>query len=170
MEKLNTYTRDGNLTDKILIRGEEIPKELYYMACEVLVRHTDGSYLCMRRSQKKEAFGGYLEATAGGAAVLGEDKYQCVKRELLEETGLHCEEFEEIGRFVHDEWHIIFYSFICTVDCEKDSVRLQEGETEGYVWLSEAEFIRFVNSGKMIPPQYARHQEYFQKLGYIVHK
>ena len=153
MEKWNAYTRDGVLTDKVLIRGEEIPKGLYFMACEVLVRHVDGSYLCMKRSVNKDAFAGCLEATAGGAAVLGEDKYQCVKRELLEETGLHCEEFKEIGRFVHDEWQILFYSFVCTVNCEKDSVKLQEGETEGYVWMNEEEFIQFVNSGEMIPPQ-----------------
>ena len=168
MEKWNAYTREGVLTDKVLIRGEKIPEGFYFMACEALVRHADGSYLCMRRSVSKDAFAGYLEATAGGAAILGEDKYQCVKRELLEETGLYCEEFEEIGRFVNDEWQIIFYSFVCMVDCEKDSVKLQEGETEGYVWMSEEEFIRFVNSGEMIPPQYKRHVEYFQKLGYIL--
>lgn len=167
MEKWNAYTRDGKLTDTILVRGGEMPEGLYFMACEAMVRHVDGSYLCMKRSKKKANFGGYLEATAGGAAVLGEDKYQCVKRELLEETGLYCEVFEEIGSFVNDESHSIFYSFICIVDCEKDSVKLQEGETEGYVWMSEEEFIQFVNSGNMIPPQYERHQEYFEELGYI---
>ena len=167
MEKWNAYTRDGQLTDMILIRGKKIPDGLYFMACEVLVRHVDGDFLCMKRSKKKAVFGGCLEATAGGAAVLGEDKYQCVKRELREETGLNCEEFHEIGSFVNDEHHSIFYSFECTVDCDKDSVQLQEGETEGYVWMSESEFIAFVNSGNMIPPQYERHLEYFKNLGYI---
>ena len=167
MEKWNAYTRDGMLTDKILIRGEDVPEGLYFMACEILVRHIDGDYLCMKRSVNKEKFGGYLEATAGGAALLNEDKYQCAKRELKEETGLDCEEFHEIGSFVNDEYHSIFYSFECTIDCDKDSVQLQDGETEGYVWMSEAEFIDFVNSGDMIPPQYERHIAYFKKMGYI---
>jgi len=167
MEKWNAYTRNGELTDKILIRGEDIPEGLYFMACEVLVRHVDGDYLLMKRSTQKANFGGCLEATAGGAAVLGEDKYQCIKRELKEETGLDCDEFEELGCFVNDEYHNIFYSFLCTVDCDKKAVRLQEGETEGYVWMSESEFVDFVNSGNMIPPQYRRHIEYFKKIGYI---
>ena len=167
MEKWNLYTKDGKLTDKVLIRGESIPEGFYFMACEVMVRHIDGSYLCMKRSKQKKNFGGYLEATAGGAVVLGEDKYQCVKRELLEETGLYCEKFNEIGSFINEENHSIFYSFVCTVDCDKDSVKLQVGETEGYVWMSEEEFIQFVNSGEMIPPQYERHVEYFKELRYI---
>ena len=49
MEKWNAYTKDAQLTDKILIRGEAIPKGLYFMACGVLVRHKDGSYLCMKQ-------------------------------------------------------------------------------------------------------------------------
>lgn len=106
MEKWNAYTRDGQLTDKILIRGEAIPEGLYFMACGVLVRHVDGS--------------------------------QC-----------------------------IFYGFACVADCDKNSVKLQEGETEGYVWMSEAEFIEFVNSGRMIPTQYVRYEKYFRELGYI---
>lgn len=167
MEKWNAYTRDGQRTNKVLIRGEEIPEGYYFMACEILVRHIDGDYLCMKRSVGKEKFGGYLEATAGGAALLGEDKYQCAKRELKEETGLDCDEFREIGCFVSDEYRSIFYSFDCVVDCDKDAVQLQEGETEGYVWMSEAEFIEFVNSGEMIPTQYERHVEYFKKMGYI---
>lgn len=167
MEKWNAYTRDGRLTEEILVRGEAMPAGLYFMACEILVRHVDGDYLCMKRSEEKANFGGYLEVTAGGAALFGEDKYQCAKRELKEETGLDCEEFREIGCFVSDEYQNIFYSFECTVDCDKDSVQLQEGETEGYVWMNEAEFIDFVNSGKMIPTQYIRHLEYFKQLGYV---
>lgn len=36
MEKWNAYTRDGQLTDEILIRGEVIPEGLYFIACGVL--------------------------------------------------------------------------------------------------------------------------------------
>lgn len=167
MEKWNAYTRDGQLTDTILIRGEIIPQGLYFMACGVLVRHVDGSFLCMRRAKEKEYYGGCFEATAHGAAQLGENKYECVKRELEEETGLRCDEFMEIGSDIDDESQCIFYGFVCNVDCDKNSVRLQEGETEGYVWMDEAEFTEFVNSGKMIPNQYKRYYEYFKKRRFI---
>ena len=35
MEKWDAYTRNGNLANKVLIRGEEIPNGLYHLACEV---------------------------------------------------------------------------------------------------------------------------------------
>jgi len=45
------------------------------------------AFLCMRRANGKANYGGYFEATAHSAAQLGENKYECVKQELEEETG-----------------------------------------------------------------------------------
>ena len=59
----------------------------------------------------------------------GEDKWQCIEREMLEETGLSCHEFEEIGCTLEERKQAFFHVFVCTVDCDKDSVHLQEGET-----------------------------------------
>ena len=126
---------------------------------------TDGTYLCMKRAVTKSAYPGYYEATSGGAALRGETPLQCIKRELREETGIVCEEFEQVGYYVSR--NTIYYSFACTVDCDKASVTLQEGETEGYKWMTEEEFIRFVNSDRMIDTQKKRFREYFAKLGYI---
>lgn len=167
MELWDAYTRDGVPTGAALVRGEPIPDGLYHMVCEVLVRHTDGSYLCMERSRTKPNFPGYYEATAGGSALRGEDKRQCVRRELEEETGIHCDEFTQIGQTITDEGHSIFHSFVCTVDCPKDSVLLQEGETVGYRWMTEPEFIAFINSDAMVPTQKRRNRDYFVSLGYM---
>lgn len=131
------------------------------------MRHTDGSYLCMKRSVQKWNYGGWYEATAGGSALAGEDKWQCVERELLEETGLVCYEYEEVNRSVEERKQAFFYNFVCTVDCDKTSVKLQEGETEGYLWMSEEEFKEFVNSDRMIPSNRRRYEKYFQRMGYV---
>lgn len=164
-EKWNAYTADGILTETVLVRGEPIPEGLYHLVCEVLVRHTDGSYLCMKRSATKKAYPGYYEATAGGAALLGETKEECVKRELLEETGIACNDFTETCRFVTKD--TIYYTYLCTVNCDKASVTLQQGETESYKWMTETEFISFINSDKVIPTQKERYKEYFLKMCYI---
>ena len=167
MERWNTYTRDGVLTDRIAIRGEGLPEGLYNLACEVLIRHIDGDYLLMKRSEKKADYRGFLEASAGGAAQIGEDKLACIRREMREETGLVSSDFTEIAYNVDDEHRILVASFLTVVDCDKSSVTLQEGETEGYIWVSEEEFIEFVNSGKMIDRQRARLDGYFRKIGYV---
>ena len=167
MELWDAYSRDEELIGSMLVRGETIPQGLYHLVCEVLVRHVDGSYLCMKRSAEKPNYGGWYEATAGGSALRGEDKWQCVERELYEETGISCHEFEEVARFREERKQAFFHTFFCTVDCEKNSVQLQPGETEDYLWMSEEEFKAFVNSDKIIPSNRRRYEKYFQKMGYV---
>ena len=165
MEIWDGYWMDGTLANRDLVRGEPIPQGLYHLACEILVRHTDGDYLLMQRDQKKRAYGGYYEATAGGSALKGEDKLACAKRELLEETGISTDAFTEIGRCISQD--TIYYTFLCVTDCDKASVTLQEGETISYKWISEQDFITFVNSGEMIDRQRDRYRPFFEKIGYM---
>ena len=165
MEIWDGYWADGSLANKDLVRGEPIPNGLYHMVCEILVRHTDGDYLLMQKDFCKPNFGGYYEATAGGSALKGEDKITCAKRELLEETGITATLLEEIGRYIsHDT---IYYQFLCITDCDKTTVSLQEGETVAYRWLTENEYIAFVNSANMIPIQKIRYADFLKKSGYI---
>ncbi len=168
MELWDGYHKDGTLAGTDLIRGEGIPQGLYHLVCEVLVRHADGSYLLMRRAETKPNYGGYWEATAGGSALKGEDKLACVKRELFEETGISANDFTELARFVFDDSQCIFHTFLCVTDCEKVSVRLQDGEADAYKWVTEKDFIAFVNSGKMIERQKKRYSKYFMEKGYIL--
>ncbi len=165
MEIWDGYFKDGTLADVDLVRGGPIPDGLYHLVCEILVRHIDGDYLVMQRAFSKPNFGGYFEATAGGSALKGEDKITCAKRELLEETGIVADSLEEIGTFLsHDT---IYFQFLCVTDCDKSSVSLQEGETISYKWLTEKEFVSFVNSDELIPVHNVRYADYFERLGYV---
>ena len=96
MEIWDGYLIDGTLANRDLIRGEAIPKGLYHLVCEILVRHIDGDYLLMQRDPRKPNYGGYYEATAGGSALKGESKLPCAVRELREETGALCEEAQPL--------------------------------------------------------------------------
>lgn len=165
MEIWDGYLFDGTLAKRDLVRGEPIPQGLYHLESDVLVRHTDGDYLLMRRDLRKPNYGGYYEATAGGSALKGEEKIACARRELLEETGISADDFTEIGRYVSQD--TIYCQFLCVTDCDKSSVRIQEGETMSYQWVSEDEFIRFVNSDQMIDRQRRRCYQYFVQMGYL---
>lgn len=44
---------------------------------------------------------------------------------------------------------------------------LQEGETISYKWLTEKEFIAFVNSDELIPVHKLRYADYFERLEYV---
>lgn len=164
MEIWDAYLVDGTHANRDLVRGDPIPDGLYHLVSEILVRHTDGDYLLMQRDFRKPNYGGYYEATAGGSALKGEDKLACAKRELLEETGIEAISLAQIGQFTsHDT---IYYNFLCITDCEKTSVRLQQGETVSFKWVNEQEFIDFVNSDAMIDVQLLRYLPYLKKMGY----
>lgn len=165
MEIWDGYFADGTLANRDLVRGEPIPEGLYHLVSEILVRHTDGDYLLMRRDPRKPNYGGYYEATSGGSALKGEDARTCARRELLEETGISSGELREIGRSASKD--TIYCDFLCVTDCDKTAITLQEGETAGFRWVSEKEFIAFVNSEEMIDVQKNRYHEFLLKMGYI---
>lgn len=167
MELWDAYTRNGAKTGGVLVRGQRMWPGIYHMVCEVLVRHADGTYLCMIRSRKKPNYPLYPECTAGGSALLGEDPLDCVHRELLEETGIDCHDFRLVAQTVREQDSSLFWSYICTVDWPKDRITLQEGETEDFKWVSEEEFMDLLNSGRMIPEQMERMGDYYRKLGYL---
>ena len=167
MELWDAYTRNGVKTGGVLVRGQRMWPGIYHLVCEVLVRHVDGSYLCMIRSRQKPNYPLYPECTAGGSALKGDTPLDCIRRELKEETGIECNEFEQVNVTVRECYATIFYSYVCTVDWPKDQITLQEGETEAFQWLSEEEFIALLNSGRMIPGQPERMESWFRKMGYL---
>ena len=167
MEIWDLYTREGEPIGRTHVRGEKLPEGMYHIVCETMVRHRDGSYLLMKRAMCKPSFAGYLEVGAGGAAQAGETPIKCIRRELREETGIDANGFTEIAYNVQELGGCLVFSYFCLVDVDKSSVTLQEGETEGYVWMTEDEFIEFVNSDSMIPTQKKRFHDYLVSLGYV---
>lgn len=141
MEIWDAYDKDFNkIEDYTIIRGEIIPDGMYHLVCDVLVKHTDGTYLLMQRDLNK-TFGGMWEATAGGSALLGETPIDCAKRELLEETGISASDMTEVGRVVDNNYHCIYVEFLCVTNCDKGGITLQDGETIAYKWVTCDELI-----------------------------
>lgn len=138
-ELWDAYDADFNKVENaVLVRGEAIPRGLYHLVSDVIVRHTDGTYLLMRRDIRKH-FGNMWEATAGGSALRGETPCECAARELREETGIVPATLTEIGRVTSSDTHYV--EFLCVTDCDKDSVKLQPGETAEYRWVSASELV-----------------------------
>ncbi len=167
MEVWDAYTADGKRTGEELYRGVRIPNGRFHMVCEVLVRHTDGDYLCMRRASTKPIYPGRWEATAGGSALKGEEPIDCIRRELKEETGLDGQNFRLLNRTVWEHNKCIYYTYLCSYDGPKDSVVLQDGETEGYRWMTEREFGAFARGGGIIANQKKRYESYFREQGIL---
>ena len=123
---------------------EKIPDGVYHLVCEVLVRHVDGTYLLMRRDPTKPLYPNMWEAGAGGSALQGETAVEGAMRELREETGIVAETLEQLN------WSLggscIHCRFLCVTGCAKDSIKLQEGETCDYRWVTAQELLAMPDS------------------------
>ncbi len=129
-----------------LIRDDEenFPKGAYHLVCEVLVRHVDGTYLLMRRDPTKPLYPNMWEATAGGSALKGETDVEGALRELREETGIVADKLEFLSKDLGGHcWHV---RYLCVTDCDKNSIKFQEGETCDYKWVSAAEVLAMTES------------------------
>lgn len=146
--------------------SEPIPDGLYHMVCDILVIHRDGTYLLTKRHDKKEVYPGYWEASAGGSAQEGESPLQCAVRELKEETGIDidADSLQLVGHSFSEKSRSTFYSYIARVDCKKDSVVLQEGETVAYKWVDTAEFLAYVDSDEAIKSHNMRYEDYIKTI------
>lgn len=143
MELWDAYDAEFNKLDGItLVRGEEatFSDDIFHLVCDIIVRHVDGTYLLMQRDMRKH-FPGMWEATAGGSALQGETPIMCAHRELKEETGIIASELKEVGRIADKEKHSVYVEYLCVTDWDKNAIRLQEGETIDYKWVTKDELM-----------------------------
>ena len=162
MEIWDLYKKDGSPAGVDLVRGETMPEGLYHIVSGVAVRHRDGSYLLMQRDWNKAGFPGMWELGASGSILKGESPLQGAFRELKEETGITATELELI--FVVRDNVTFYHNYLCVIDCPKDSVTLQEGETIAYRWVSREDFLRFMEGDEIVPTQKERWAPYQNKI------
>lgn len=162
MEIWDAYKQDGTLAGCNLIRGETIPKGLFHLVSEIIVKHKDGMYLLMQRDWKKTNFPGLYEASASGSALKGEEPYYAAVRELKEETGVEAKKLKKIYKCMSKD--TIYCGYLCETNCDKESITLQEGETISYLWMTKEEFFKFVESDKYVQLHKERMSEYLDSI------
>ena len=168
MEIWDLYDREGKRTGETFERSfmsfKNIPDDRYHLVVDILVLHEDGTYLLTKRSDIKDVYPGYWEASAGGSAISGEKPLEAGIRELKEETGLEADSIELINISFKDTSHAMYYSYLARVSCDKDSVTLQEGETTAYKWVDKKGLLDYVDSDEAMTAHNLRYENYINSL------
>lgn len=155
MEVWDGRLKDDSLAGIDLIRDEVIPEGLYHGVSEIIVRHIDGDFLAMRRSPNK-TYGGLYEITAGGSVLKGETYEEAAIREVYEEAGVITKEVQPLYTVLHEDYHTIFHGFLVETDMNKDQVKLQEGETDHFLWIKSKNVIDFLTTSPHGQPFHKR--------------
>ncbi len=166
VEIWDLYDEQGRKTGETWERSRmmEIPEGRYHIVCDILIRHTDGDFLLTLRAPDKEVWPGCLEASAGGSALAGETPEEAARREMKEETGLEPEIFELIGTTWRSASRSVVYAYLAVVNCGKDTVRLQPGETVDYRWVDAPTFLRMTKEEPVLRFQYPRYKPYLDRV------
>ena len=66
MELWDAYDVNFNkIEGKTLVRGEPVPDGVCHLVCDIIVKHTDGTYLLMHHGGKGTGWGGWHKIDCG---------------------------------------------------------------------------------------------------------
>lgn len=109
-------------------------KKLHKIGTAIIIRNSDGKILLHHRDNNPNIKYPGTWVLFGGGNELGETPEQTIKRELMEELGIHIPEVSFYGNFRYedaDEEHLQYVYFI-ELDLDLDKVELSEGAGLGY--------------------------------------
>jgi hypothetical protein len=97
-------------------------------------------------------------------ALAGETAEEGARREMKEETGLEAGPLEQISVTHWPGSKSVIYAYLAVVDCAKDAVVLQEGETVDYMWVDYPTLMKLIAEDEVLQVQYPRYKPYLDQL------
>lgn len=153
------FDKDGNRSDIVIKRKDNIPDGLYHIAADIWIRDTAGKILLTRRHPDK--VWGNLWEPSGGAVCAGESPEEGAVRELFEETGIRLgpADLTLIHRLVMDK--CIMFTFKAEV-AAGTAVIMQPEEVVDYKWVGKDELDSLKDS--IVPTVWERFLQYREQL------
>lgn len=153
MELWDIYDKDKKPTGRTMEKNRfELKEGEYHLTVLGVIMRPDHTFLITKRVMTKAWAPGWWEVS-GGAAQAGEESAEAVRREILEETGLDVEGAKGGYLFSYmrenpkerDNYFVDIYRY--EMDITEADVRLQEEETDGYMFATLEQIKEFAGQG-----------------------
>ncbi|MBR3510507.1 MAG: NUDIX domain-containing protein [Alphaproteobacteria bacterium] len=147
----DVYDINGNKTGKIVQRDKDWLQEgEFHMGASAFITDGQDNFLIQQRSfSKKQAPGKW--SNTGGSALAGEDKTQCILREIYEELGikLTAEKLKFLKSYVYK--NVFINVFVAYVDKQIKIIKQTE-EVEQTKWVSRQQLQEIYKKGEFFHP------------------
>ena len=151
MEKWNLYTIDRVITNRVITRGDDIPKNLYHLVVHVCIFNAKNQMLIQQRQTFKEGWPNMWDVTVGGSAIIGENSRQAAMREVAEELGLKIDlenTSPVITKYFSEGFDDIY---ILEKEIDISKLTLQYEEVQAVKWAGIEEILDMIGLKKFIP-------------------
>ncbi len=145
MELLDVYDNDGNVTGKVVERGDKsvVLGDNEHIAVGVIyIENSNGEFLMQKTSIEK---GGEYSST-GGHIGRGESPIKSIKREVLEELGIDIEkdDVKELGFLCYDK--PLRFMFYLKKDIDINDVKIQKEEVDYVKYMTVDEINNLIDN------------------------
>ena len=151
MEKWNLYTIDRVITNRVITRGDDIPKNLYHLVVHVCIFNAKNQMLIQQRQTFKKGWPNMWDITVGGSAMIGENSRQAAMREVAEELGLKIDLEKTppvITKYFSEGFDDIY---ILEKEIDISDLKLQYEEVQAIKWAGIEEILDMIGLKKFIP-------------------
>ncbi len=151
MEYWDLYDDERRPLGRTHVRTKALEAGTFHVVVAVWTVNSEGKLLMTLRSKEKELYPGLWENTSG-SVISGESSKSAALRELAEETGILADDdqIEFLGTARKAASFVDIY--LVSLRAGQDVVRLQQGETDDWRWVSLAELDQMFEAGLLAFP------------------
>ncbi|SMP38859.1 NUDIX domain-containing protein [Sphaerochaeta associata] len=158
-EYWDLYDNERKALGRTHLRGRPLPENTYHVVVSVWTVNQDNKLLLTLRSEEKELYPNLWENTSG-SVVSGETSAQAALRELEEETGIVATEDELVFLGTARKVFSFVDIYLVRKTMKDSAIRLQQGETTAYRWVTLPELEHIHRQGKLAFPVAYRFEQF----------
>ncbi|MBD3361203.1 NUDIX domain-containing protein [Candidatus Woesearchaeota archaeon] len=125
-------------------------KKLRHRGIHIFIFNKKGEILLQKRSNSKDEYPSYYEASVSGHVLAHENYDDAVLREMEEELGItvSINELQKIKKFemFFGNEHLFVQLYVLFT---KKKPKIHDGEVESFQWISKPNLVKLIKQGKL---------------------